>query len=567
MLQAVEEGAVEGLQPADYHATTLRRLSKPGYLEGLDPVARLGAELQLSDALLRYTYHVRFGRLDPAAVNRFWNHRQPIPAQTLVQSMGQVVAAPDTQSALRSLVAKPFFYDALERALRDHGNPHPVGDLPPIAQGAKLAQGVRDPRVPLLRERLRALGEHRAADPEDPNVFDADLKESLTGFQRRFGLPANGIANAGTITALNKPFNDGNDEQIRINLERMRWFYDELPADYVLVDVAGFMAHVVRDGQIDWSTRVVVGTPKDQTPSFRDEMEHVVFNPTWTVPPSIQKKMRSASSRFKVIDRRTGRAGSGANVSDPGRVSLVQGPGPGNALGRVKFIFPNDQAVYLHDTQSKGLFSQNVRAYSHGCVRVQNPLKLAEVILNKPSWDQGAINRVVSTNKTRYVVLDERLPVLLYYLTAYADEHGKVGFRGDIYGRDKALRQAFKGPASESAHRLPQVAALGRPGDPGRTAWPSQRRGHANPDPVRTARPDVLIRRGICAGIGTSPARHRGLSADPRRFHGPDRHPRRDPRPGCGQADIRHDRRQSLTLSSALSCASGGGFPSCRWPF
>jgi hypothetical protein len=194
---------------------------------------------------------------------------------------------------------------------------------------------------------------------------------------------------------------------------------------------------------------VVVGTPKDQTPSFRDEMEHVVFNPTWTVPPSIQKKMRSVSSRFKVVDRHTGRATGGGNVSDNTRYSIIQGPGPTNALGRVKFMFPNDQAVYLHDTQSKGLFGQSVRAYSHGCVRVQNPLKLAEVILNRPNWNQHEIDRVLSTNKTRYVFLEERLPVLLYYLTAYADDNGKVGFRGDIYGRDAALRQAFSGPASE----------------------------------------------------------------------------------------------------------------------
>jgi hypothetical protein len=170
----------------------------------------------------------------------------------------------------------------------------------------------------------------------------------------------------------------------------------------------------------------------------------VVFNPTWTVPPSIQKTMRGVSSKYKVVDRRTGRAAGGGNVSDHRRYSIVQPPGPGNALGRVKFIFPNDHAVYLHDTQSKGLFSHTVRAYSHGCVRVQNPLKLAEVILGESNWDQREINRVLGTNKTRYVHLDQRLPVLLYYLTAHADESGQVSFRQDIYGRDQDLYKALE---------------------------------------------------------------------------------------------------------------------------
>jgi len=457
LLSVVEASAADGLDPADYHLPVLRRLGQPDGLTALTQAERVGIDLQLSDALLRYCYHIRFGRLDPVAVSRAWNHRKPIPAQTLTESMERVVAAADTQSALRALVQQPFFYSNLKRALREYGGSDPLHGVAPIPAGRKLVQGNRDPRVAPVRERLRALGEYSAASADaapaassaDPELFDQPLREALIRFQRRFALPADGVLTAGTVAALNQPYSDGKLEQIRMNLERMRWFSDELPGDYVYVDVGGFMAHVVRAGRIDWSTRVIVGTPQAQTPSFRDEMEHVVFNPTWTVPPSIQKKMRGVSSRFKILDRRTGRAVAGVNVSDTRRVSLVQGPGPTNALGRVKFIFPNDQAVYLHDTQSKGLFGQSVRAYSHGCVRVQNPLKLAEVILNRSAWDQREINRVVATNKTRYVLLEKRLPVLLYYLTAKADEHGKVEFRPDIYGRDPALRRAINGPPSE----------------------------------------------------------------------------------------------------------------------
>jgi murein L,D-transpeptidase YcbB/YkuD len=389
LLQAVDESRADGLDPADYHLLLLRRLSKPDSLVDFSPVQRIAADLQLSDALLRYSYHIRFGRLDPVAVNRVWNHRKPIPVENLIQSMEQVVSAPDTLSALRMLAPQPFFYAKLKQALR---------------------------------------------------VYGGTTESGLDGR---------------SATASSKPQDSQKAELIRMNLERMRWFYDDLPADYVFVDVGGFMAHVVRDGRIDWSTRVIVGTPKAQTPSFRDEMEHVVFNPTWTVPPSIQKKMRGVSSKFKVVDRRTGRPLGAANLSDIQRVSLVQGPGPTNALGRVKFMFPNDHAVYLHDTTSKGLFGQSVRAYSHGCVRVMNPLKLAEVILQHSQWDKGQIDRVVASNKTKYVFLKERLPVLIYYLTAKANDSGQVEFRSDLYGRDAALRAAIKGSPSQLRIRFP----------------------------------------------------------------------------------------------------------------
>lgn len=561
LLSAVEASAADGLDPADYHLQLLRRLGQPDGRSALTPAQRVGADLQLSDALLRYCYHIRFGRLDPVAVSRAWNHRKPIPAPTLIASMELVVAAADTESALRALARQPFFYTNLKRALREYGGSDPLRGVAPIPAGRKLVQGNRDPRVVPVRERLSALGEYSAApiaspdaspaaSPTDPELFDPPLREALIRFQRRFALPADGVLTAGTVAALNQPYSDGKLEQIRMNLERMRWFYDELPGDYIYVDVGGFMAYLVRAGRIDWSTRVIVGTPQAQTPSFRDEMEHVVFNPTWTVPPSIQKKMRGVSSRFKVVDRRTGRAVGGANVSDPRRVSLVQGPGPTNALGRVKFIFPNDHAVYLHDTQSKGLFGQSVRAYSHGCVRVQNPLKLAEVILNRSAWDQREINRVVATNKTRYVLLEERLPVLLYYLTAKADEHGKVEFRPDIYGRDPALRRAINGPPSELrigfAAPVPLVdPALVPPAgptpDPERRAVRNQAQAPATPARPALPVPPSLTPPGSDAAPATGAAPSATLSqgAAPGRTLTLDLPPGSGSTPGVGEPPTR----------------------------
>lgn len=492
LLQVVEHSPDHGLKPDDFQVATLRGLAAPGAIERLQPRERVSAELRLTDALLRYVHHIRFGKLDPVAVNRTWNHRPPIAAETLVEGVAAVLAAADPAEHLAAFAPRPFFYEQMRGALREQLAAQHLGGHAPIPGGKPLTLGSRDPRVGSLRERLGALGDGSAMASSDPNLFDPALAESVSAFQRRSGLDPDGVVGSATLAALNRPYDPAVANRIRINLERMRWFYDELPPDYILVDVAGFMVHVVRGGEVAWSTRAVVGTPEQQTPSFRDEMEHLVFNPTWTVPPSIQKTMRGVSGRYKALDRQTGRQVSGGNVSDHRRYRIVQEAGPKNALGRVKFMFPNGHAIYLHDTPSKGLFSHGTRAYSHGCVRVQNPLKLAEIVLDKPSWDQAAIDRLLSTNQTRYVHLDDHLPVILYYLTAAVDTQGRLSLRRDLYGRDPALERSFDGPASRIRVRFPKPEALPQPGTAPPLEAPSpprQAQATQSPTPVLSRPP------------------------------------------------------------------------------
>lgn len=465
LLRLVEDSPADGFAPEDFHVGSVRALARLSPFDRFTDAERISADLKLSDALLRYIHHNRFGKLDPSSVNRPWNHREAIPAEPLVKDLNAALAAEDLAEHLSSALPRPFFYEDLRRAMRGYTAAAHLKDLPPIPTGRNLVRGDRDSRVALLRERLRLIGDSSGPDSGDPNLFDERLREAVVEFQQRTGLTPDGVVGPATVAALSTPYDEENADRIRINLERMRWLYNDLPADYVLVDVADYMVHVVRDKKVSWSTRIVVGTPDQQTPMFRDQMEHLVFNPTWTVPPSIQKTMRGVSSRYKVVDRRSGRAVSGVNVRDHKRYRLVQQAGPGNALGRVKFMFPNGHAVYLHDTPSKGLFSHRTRTYSHGCVRVQNPLKLAEVILDQPAWNQSAIQRVVDSSRTRYVKLDDQLPVLIYYLTAFGDDEGKVSFRRDVYGRDAALRQALAGGASEPRIRFTEESEPENSGD------------------------------------------------------------------------------------------------------
>lgn len=467
--ELAEDSRAEGFDPQDFHLDILRALSAPGTLASLTEAERASADIKLSDALLRYVHHTRYGKLDPVAVDARHNDRAPIPAEQLLADLEGALQASDFKHFLASRFQRPFWYQALTRALGRYVEQSHLADLPPLPSGNVLVRGSRDPRVALVRERLRLIGvqvppatagstpEPGQPDPKwDPDRFDDGLRAQVVAFQKRFGLAPDGAVGPATLAALNQPFDADQLERIRINLERMRWLYNDLATDYLFVDVAGYLVHVVRNGEILWTTRAIVGEKGAQTPMFRDTMDHLVFNPTWTVPISIQKKMGRVSARYTLVDRRTGRKSAGGDASNYRRYRIVQQPGPHNALGRVKFMFPNRHSVYLHDTPNKGLFGRTVRALSHGCVRVQDPVRLAELLLQESDWDRARIDRTIGGGRTRYVNLDEDMPVLLYYLTAYADADAGVSFRPDFYGRDQGLREAFASPVLGARIAFPE---------------------------------------------------------------------------------------------------------------
>jgi len=446
LLDLVERSEEDGFRPEDFHVERLRTLSRPGVLAALRGSARLAADLQLSDALLRYVHHTRYGKLDPVIVDPQWNDRPPVPAERLIADMRGALEAEDLADFLNGRFHKPFWYQDLKRALSHYAGARHLNQLPPLTPGPPLSLGSRGERVALLREHLRLLGYGERRDSDRPDVFDAALSEAVRAFQRARGLVPDGMVGPQTLAAIHDPVDESKIDRIRLNLERMRWLYEDLPSDYIFVDVADYMAHLVRGHEIVWSTRVIVGKEDSQTPMFRDRLDHLVLNPTWTVPVSIQKNLGNVSDKYTLIDRRTGRRVSGGNAADYKRYRVVQSPGPDNALGRVKFMFPNRHAVYMHDTPSKALFGRPVRALSHGCVRVQNPIELAELLLEESGWDRARIDSVFEDTKTRYVNLSEPLPVLLYYLTARADAKGSLSLRRDIYGRDPAVAEALDQP-------------------------------------------------------------------------------------------------------------------------
>jgi len=508
MLTLARSSRADGFEPEDFHADSIAKVLDADQLGADSEAQRTAADILLSDALLRYVHHFRFGKYNPRFINSGQNFVDKADAESLKADMARVLAAPDLAAEVTALLPDAPFYRNLKLGYQRYLAIADRGGWSDIPAGGNLTIGSKDARVPLIREHLEVIDGYKPATTADPERYDEALAEAIKGFQRRSGLAADGVVGPATLRALNQPLDD-RLLAIRANLERMRWLYNDLPADYLLVDITAFRLHLMRNHQEVWTTPVVVGTTDAQTPMFRDELEHIVFNPTWSVPVSIQKKMGGVSSRYQVVDRRTGRKVSGVNASNYKRYRIVQPAGPSNALGRVKFMFPNGHAIYLHDTPSRHLFSRSERAYSHGCIRVKDPLTLAQQVLNKPNWDEGAINRVVQRGKTRYVHLDDHLPVLLYYLTAVADDQGRVGFRRDVYNRDKPLFAALDRPADRDRiafrepepERAPDQAPDQKPETVPETVSESSPELPAQLEPQRQSPTDVLSERNTNPGL------------------------------------------------------------------
>jgi murein L,D-transpeptidase YcbB/YkuD len=455
LLRAIRESERDGLDPGDYHLRALDEASRSGSPDDLE------LDLIRTDALIRLAYHILFGKVDPTSFDPDWNYERVLPDFDPVREIEDALAAPDLAALLEGRKPAHPYYVRLRDALARYRAIGDSGGWPLVPAGAALAPGNSDPRVAALRARLAATGDIASGAGAAAGAsaqYDDSLAAAVRRFQARHGLAEDGVVGARTLEELNVPVEKRID-QFRVNLERGRWLLHDLGGTFVFVNIAGFGLVYVRDGAIDWETRVQVGKPYRATPVFRSEITYLVFNPTWTVPPTILREDIIPAQRrdpgtlermgLKVLDA-DGTEVPASAVNWSGRsipYRLRQDPGPTNALGRVKFMFPNAHSVYLHDTPSKNLFDADDRAFSSGCIRVEGPLTLAERLLaGEPDWNRVAIDSAVESGRTRTVTLKTPVPVLLSYWTAWVPRSGEVQFRRDIYGRDAKI---LAGLASE----------------------------------------------------------------------------------------------------------------------
>jgi murein L,D-transpeptidase YcbB/YkuD len=316
-----------------------------------------------------------------------------------------------------------------------------------VPAGLKLKPGDRHAAVPLLARRLAVTGDYKGTPNEADTAYGPELQEALKGFQRRHGLEPDGAVNAATVAELNVPVAQ-RIQQIGLNLERWRWLPADLGERHILVNIPEYRLEVWDHGKVPLSMRVVVGKKDTPTPIFNDQMTHLVFSPYWNVPQDIVKNetvpraLRDPAfldkTNMEVLD-------SSGNIVDPSTIDAEnltsyrfrQRPGAANSLGLVKFMFPNQFNVYLHDTPTDSLFARAIRSFSHGCVRLEQPDKLAQYVLaDQPSWTTERIEGAMHAGQETTVKLSESLPVYLGYWTARVSADGLLQFRTDLYGID-----------------------------------------------------------------------------------------------------------------------------------
>ena len=456
-LDALRAAESHGLEPADYQEPELRRTAAT--LEGIEDAAQAAKtiaafDVRLTTSLLQLGRHVATGRQSPKSIDARWNtHREP---PDYVSALAKA-ADDNVATFLDAVQPRHPEYHALRQALASLRGQAEKG-WPTVPRATlKVGQWNADVVLP-LRQRLAAAGYLPASAALDSAQYDADVEIGVQAFQQHHGLPATGVLDRATIERLNVPLAT-RITQVALNLERWRWLPNDLGARHFLVNIPYFHVVARENGQPVLDMRVVVGKRGNETPLFSDEMETVVFSPYWNVPDTIaveetapavardpeflsRNNMEVVNAAGKVVPAEEVPWGDEAALAD---YRFRQRPGANNALGYVKFLFPNKHSVYLHDTPADALFKRIGRAFSHGCVRVEEPEALARYVLrDQPQWTDDAIRAAMRAGEERHVKLAEKIPVHIVYLTAWVDTEGGLHFEDDVYGYDARQARALR---------------------------------------------------------------------------------------------------------------------------
>jgi L,D-transpeptidase YcbB len=465
-LEALRRAGDHGLDPEDYYLSGLQGRQERIGEAPLDESAASSLadfDLLMTSAFFRYASDLSTGRVHPDEIRNDW--RTNPPDLDVLTMLGRALRTNKLPELLESLPPPHAGYGRLREGLRELREIKAAGGWPVIPAGPELKPGSRGERVSLLRQRLaERRGKEGVSLPVSAagDRFDASLSETLRRFQERHGIEPDGKLNSPTLAALNVPV-DQRIRQVELNLERWRWIPRQLGDPHVLVNLAGFRLDLVRKGNSVWRTRIVVGKAFSPTPVFSDRIVAIVANPPWNVPEGIavHEYLGELQKDPRALEREGIRllkgSGEDAVEIDPASVDwqsidekeefpyrLRQDPGPDNALGRLKFQLTNDFQIYLHDTPAKSLFDQSDRDLSHGCIRVEKPLELAQQILDDSS--RPLLSQALQKTEERDLPVNPPVSIHILYLTAWAGEEGLLYFGQDIYDLDgpqaAAIQQA-----------------------------------------------------------------------------------------------------------------------------
>jgi murein L,D-transpeptidase YcbB/YkuD len=464
LLETIRKAGDEGLRPGDYHLERIEaafRSLKENREIAKREDARRATELDLlcTDAFILFGSHLLAGKVDPEMIDSEWlaSRREGDMAVVLKKAL----ESNRVEGILMDLLPQNIAYGRMKRALILYRELAGRGGWPSIPAGKALEKGDRNERVKILRNRLSVTGDFLSHAPADENLFEEELEEAVKCFQKRCGLDADGVAGRYTLAALNLPVAQ-RIQQIELNMERWRWLPQDLGRRYVLVNIADFSLEVREDAETILDMRIIVGRDYRRTPVFSDWITYLVFSPFWHIPPllAVQDKLPLIKKDLNYLEEQKIRVlkgwGTDEKEIDPATIDwskigvsnfdfkLRQDSGPMNALGKVKFMFPNRFNVYLHDTPARELFAKTVRMFSSGCIRIEKPLDLALYCLREdPRWTRESISIAMNRTSEETVHFPEKIRIHLLYWTAWVDEDGTVHFRDDIYGRDRRLASAL----------------------------------------------------------------------------------------------------------------------------
>lgn len=450
------------LETADGHGLPGDRYATPLDTVGEAKIAPAQApelDARVTATVIQFFTHLSGGRLDPRKLQSLWTLKPEKP--DVVPVLATAIRDNDLAGAVERLQPQQPGYRELQQALVRYRAIAAKGGWPSIPAGTTVKPNQQSTALPALRRRLAIEGDLDPAHENDPRlVFDATVADAVKRFQERHRLEPDGIVDAETVRALNVPV-AARIRAIELNLERWRWLPDPMPARYLIVNVPDFRLEAIENGTSVFGMRVVVGGPDNKTPIFADQMTHVVFSPYWNVPPRIAMEEtipRAASDPGFLARNNMEVVSPSGDVVEPGSIDwasatgfrIRQRPGSGNALGGVKFIFPNNFDVYLHDTNATKLFDRIERGLSHGCVRVEEPHKLAQYVLrDQPEWTPETIEAAMRSGQEKHVKVSTPIPVFIVYKTAWVHDGG-VRFLKDLYGHDAAqAAQLFPSAAGE----------------------------------------------------------------------------------------------------------------------
>ena len=462
-IKTIIEADHEGLDSSTYHRDDILTLQTNvefnSLLHGVEPAKSAELELLLTDAFFSYGFQLSEGMVEPNPTDFDWHIKKP--KKNLLKILQTLLQNEKLEDLVDILQPHHTGYSRLKSALLKYQKIKNSGGWHIVPVGPKLRKGDTGKRIADLRSRLIISGDLSESKSDHEECFDEALENSVKKFQVRNGLKIDGVVGSSTLSVLNISVED-RIEQIKLNMERWRWLPQELGERYIMVNTANFELDIIENGQSVTSTRAIVGRKKRPTPALSQKITYMELNPYWNIPhkiaiddilPNIKEDPNYLKAKnIRVFENWEDDANEINSESidwdtvtkENFAYKLRQDPANSNALGHVKFIFPNEFSIYLHDTPARELFSKTKRTFSSGCIRIEKPIELAAYLLTDNSnWTYEKLTDAVNSKKTRTIFLSDPMNIHILYWTAWVDKDGTVNFRDDIYGRDRQLNIAL----------------------------------------------------------------------------------------------------------------------------